>query len=104
MGDPIGSPAGRRRLSTVPIVDRLPSPRLCARPGCASAAVASLSYDYTRRTAWLDELPQAPRPSAYELCATHADGLRVPLGWTHDDRRFSATPLFDTAPRSSVAV
>ena len=104
MGDPIGSPAGRRRLSTVPIVDRLPSPRLCARPGCASAAVASLSYDYTRRTAWLDELPQAPRPSAYELCATHADGLRVPLGWTHDDRRFSATPLFDTAPPSSVAV
>ncbi|TML64547.1 MAG: DUF3499 family protein [Actinobacteria bacterium] len=102
--DPIGSPAGPRRLGTVPVVDRLPSPRLCARPGCASVAVASLSYDYARRIAWLDDLPHAPRPSCYELCATHAQSLRVPLGWRHDDRRSPATPLFHTAAPSSVAV
>ena len=67
-------------------------------------AVASLSFDYARRAAWLDELPPAPRPSSYELCATHADGLRVPLGWTHDDRRLPVMPMFHTAVPSSVAV
>jgi hypothetical protein len=61
--------------------------RLCARPGCAAPATASLTYEYASRTVWLDELLAEPDPSAYDLCSTHADNLRVPQGWTRDDRR-----------------
>lgn len=61
--------------------------RLCARPGCGAVAAASLTYEYAGRTVWLDELAPEREPSAYDLCAAHADNLRVPQGWTRDDRR-----------------
>jgi hypothetical protein len=68
--------------------------RPCDRPGCGAPAAASLSYDYGRRTAWLDDLLLEPEPSSYDLCATHAGRLRVPRGWTRDDRRVAFRPLF----------
>jgi hypothetical protein len=75
--------------------------RLCARPDCADPAVATLSYDYAARTAWIDELSREPVPSRYDLCARHADGLMVPVGWDRSDRRrhapTEAPPGFDTA-------
>src|SRR5439155_430062 len=30
--------------------------RLCSRPGCSSAASATMSYEYASRTVWLDDL------------------------------------------------
>jgi len=66
--------------------------RLCARPDCADPAVASLSYDYTARTAWVDDLSREPVPNLYDLCVRHADGLRVPVGWEWADRRTAAVP------------
>ena len=62
-------------------------PRHCARPGCGSGATASLSYRYAERVAWLDDLSGEADPSIHDLCAAHADGLRVPVGWTLEDRR-----------------
>lgn len=61
--------------------------RLCARPDCGAAAAATLTYRYADRTVWLDDLASTAAPAAHDLCAAHADGLRVPRGWTLEDRR-----------------
>jgi hypothetical protein len=64
-------------------------PRLCARPGCGASATAVLTFQYATRTVWLLD-PADPEPSAIDLCARHADGLRPPRGWTAHDRRTGA--------------
>jgi hypothetical protein len=56
----------------------------CAHQGCGSSIAAVLGYDYASRTAWLEP---AHAPGGWGLCITHADTLRVPLGWALDDRR-----------------
>ena len=58
----------------------------CARPGCSAPAAAWLTYDYARRTAWLDRADLAS-DGAWGLCESHTEGLRLPLGWSLDDRR-----------------
>ena len=63
------------------------SSRTCAKPGCAGPAAATLTYDYTARTAWVELLDGERHPMAYDLCADHADGLTVPQGWALQDRR-----------------
>jgi hypothetical protein len=75
--------------------------RHCAKPGCADVAVASLSYDYAARTAWIDDLPdevgRGPALAhAHALCARHADVLTVPHGWRRDDRRGPAARTLPT--------
>ena len=68
--------------------------RTCARPGCAAPATATMTYEYANRTVWLDTPGQEPDPeAAWGLCSTHADRLRVPLGWDRNDRRRPALPL-----------
>ena len=64
--------------------------RLCSRPGCAADASATMTYDYTARSAWIDDLEPESEPNQYDLCATHADRLAVPQGWARSDRRASA--------------
>jgi hypothetical protein len=61
--------------------------RQCARPGCAEPAVATLTYQYSRGTAWLDELTPEREPHRYDLCHRHAARIGVPSGWRFDDRR-----------------
>lgn len=61
--------------------------RGCARPGCAVAATATLSYEYASRTVWLDELHPEAHPANHDLCDRHADRLRPPNGWELVDRR-----------------
>jgi hypothetical protein len=75
--------------------------RRCARPDCGGETVAALAYDYASSTVWLLD-PLDPDPSRYDLCAQHADGLRVPSGWTLLDRRTAATPVLAVpAPAAS---
>ena len=69
--------------------------RLCARNGCDAHAAATLTYNYGRRIAWLDDLDE-PEPAGHDLCAAHADRLRVPLGWAREDRRAPAVRPFPT--------
>ena len=59
----------------------------CVHPGCSEPAVAILAYDYRESTAWLDDIGSAPDGSHLPLCITHADRLRVPMGWRLEDRR-----------------
>jgi hypothetical protein len=70
------------------------SHRSCDRPGCGAEAAAALTFHYDARTAWLDDLGDRPEPSIYELCARHADGLRVPLGWAREDRRHTIRSVY----------
>ena len=64
------------------------SMRLCVRPMCAARSEACLRYDYSERTVWLDEVGHLPpEPGVWTVCATHADSMRVPQGWTLVDRR-----------------
>lgn len=60
--------------------------RLCARPDCARTASASLTYDYSARTVWIDHL-ERPDPSRYDLCDWHAARVTVPHGWDLVERR-----------------
>jgi hypothetical protein len=69
--------------------------RFCVRPDCSSEAAATMSYDYASRTVWVDDLTAESAPSGYDLCAAHADGLRVPQGWSRTERRVTVTPLFE---------
>lgn len=69
--------------------------RQCSRPGCASAASATMTYDYSSSTAWLDDLAHEADPNQYDLCPAHAERLSVPQGWERIDRRATAVrPLF----------
>ena len=67
--------------------------RHCARPGCDTVAAAKLTYDYARRTVWLDPFEGELEVGAWGMCAAHADGLRVPVGWARDDRRTPIIPI-----------
>jgi uncharacterized protein DUF3499 len=61
--------------------------RQCARPGCRTAASATLLYDYRARTSSLEPLIDEPDPMAYDLCEAHANALTVPRGWHLADHR-----------------
>jgi hypothetical protein len=63
------------------------SSRTCAKPGCSTGAAATLTYDYTGRTAWVEHLNDEAHPMRYDLCSEHADVLTVPVGWALQDRR-----------------
>ncbi len=73
--------------------------RRCVRPGCGGSASATLTYDYARRTVWLDSMDEELEPGAWAMCSAHADGLRVPIGWARDDRR---TPVIPLRPQIAV--
>lgn len=61
--------------------------RLCARPGCSELAAATLTYDYSGQTVWIDDLTVETDPNEYDLCGRCAD-TRTPLqGWELRDRR-----------------
>ncbi|UDY35614.1 DUF3499 family protein [Dermatobacter hominis] len=67
--------------------------RSCARPGCGRPAVATLSYAYADGVVWLEDLAAEDHPMVHDLCAQHADGVRVPNGWElRDERRGAALP------------
>ena len=57
------------------------SSRTCAKPGCNTSASATLTYDYSNRTATVERLDDEAHPMRYDMCAGHADALRVPQGW-----------------------
>lgn len=74
--------------------------RHCARPGCGGPASATMTYDYSSRTVWLDNPGAEPDPAAaYGMCAAHADQLKVPMGWAREDRR---TPIIPIRPAIAV--
>lgn len=70
------------------------------RPGCGEPATALLTYDYGERVVWLDraDKPGELNGSAWPMCTTHADGLRVPVGWRCEDRRIAALPIPAAGP------
>jgi hypothetical protein len=61
--------------------------RQCSRSGCAQPAVATLSYQYARSLAWLEDLSDERDPHCYDLCDRHTTRLSVPNGWRVEDRR-----------------
>jgi hypothetical protein len=67
--------------------------RQCARPECGEPAAATLSYQYSSSTVWLDDVADEPHPSTYDLCRRHAAAMTVPNGWRLDDRRGPRAPL-----------
>ena len=45
-----------------------------------------MAYNYADRQMWVEDLDGGPG-TGYALCATHAERLSPPLGWTFVDRR-----------------
>lgn len=64
--------------------------RTCRRPGCARSATATLLLFYVEASVRIDALHDEPHPAHWDMCAEHADGLRVPRGWRRTDRRGAA--------------
>jgi hypothetical protein len=61
--------------------------RPCARPGCSVPAVATLTFRYPTREAWIERLVDEPRHQSYDLCPAHAARTKPPHGWQLRDRR-----------------
>jgi len=61
--------------------------RHCSRSGCNHEAVATLSFQYARSTAWIDDLTEVREPHCYDLCENHARRTTPPSGWRLEDRR-----------------
>lgn len=76
--------------------------RVCARPGCAAPAEATLAFVYDQRIAVLAALAVEPVPQAYDLCARHAARTRAPRGWSFDDRRPRGGPVVHAATTTSA--
>lgn len=53
----------------------------------------TLTYQYSRSVAWLDNLARERDPHAYDLCERHGERLSVPSGWRLEDRRHQALQL-----------
>src|SRR5262245_58514225 len=75
------------------------SPRLCARPGCAVPAVATLRFERTRREASIVDL-DGGAARAGDLCHRHATVVALPRGWSLADRR--TAPLTPVTPPALV--
>lgn len=69
------------------------SSRTCAKPSCNVSATTTLTYDYSGSTVWIEPLAAEAHPMRYDLCADHADHLRVPVGWVLQDERPVAHPI-----------
>lgn len=52
-----------------------------------------MTFAYTERSVWLDNLGSEREGHGYPLCVDHADRMTPPLGWTLTDMRV-VTPLF----------
>lgn len=65
--------------------------RICARPGCDRHAIATLSYNYANSVVFLEDLAPESHPMVHDLCAHHAENLRVPKGWALNDTRTVAS-------------
>lgn len=65
----------------------------CTR--CATPAAALMTFSYSERAVWLEELEGIGTDGGYAFCTSHADGMTPPLGWTLTDRR-NVTRLFAT--------
>ncbi|HVE92708.1 MAG TPA: DUF3499 family protein [Actinomycetota bacterium] len=61
--------------------------RYCSKTGCGREAAACCGFNYSQRLVWLAPLAIEPIPSTYDLCERHASELRVPNGWSLEDRR-----------------
>ena len=71
---------------------------------CTEPATAGLGYDVPGMRAWIVDLDAATmagtarhRDMLMALCRTHADRIRVPVGWEMDDRRAPA-PIAAAVP------
>lgn len=53
-----------------------------------------MSYDYSSRTVWVDDLAAEADPNGYDLCPVHADRQGVPQGWNRTDRRVTVVRPF----------
>ena len=76
--------------------------RLCARPGCGAAAVATLRFQPTRREAWLVDLDDQRARTEGDLCDRHAAGLVLPRGWALHDERTSQRRRLQAVPHIHV--
>ena len=76
-----------------------PMSRQCSRTGCALPATATLSYQYARSVAWLEDLSSDRDPHSYDLCERHTGRLSVPNGWRLEDRRVRQQLAFAASPR-----
>ena len=92
--DTAGSPTVCRRceprestVGNVPLVSVYGVARQCCRNSCSEASTITLTFQYSRALAWIDDLAYERDPHSYDLCERHGQRMTVPTGWRLEDRR-----------------
>jgi len=75
----------------------------CERPGCTQPAEVLYGMSATTLTVWLDAYDEALAARVGALCRQHADAMVVPRGWSLEDRREAAPPLFRAESATKAA-
>jgi hypothetical protein len=75
----------------------------CERPGCTQPAEVLYGMSATTLTVWLDAYDEVLAARVGALCRHHADAMVVPRGWSLDDRREAAPPLFPSEAATKAA-
>ncbi len=78
--------------------------RRCARPCCGQNADTTLSFDYSSRQVWLDELQPFDSPANHDLCRRHANRTQPPKGWALRDRRAAESEVLMADTVESVGL
>jgi hypothetical protein len=76
--------------------------RVCSRPGCSAAAVATFVFSPAQLTVWVGDLIEDRRSVGNDLCEVHSSRLSVPDGWELTDERTARATLADTSPTSPM--
>ena len=70
----------------------MPAMRDCAKTHCTGPASTTMILRYEEREVVLVDLTPDDDRNLVDLCASHARGLKPPLGWDITDRRSAMTP------------
>ena len=77
--------------------------RRCTRTSCNQRAVAILSYNYAEQVAHLAPIQGLVEPHTYDLCLSHSQSLKVPLGWKIIIDELSEQPLASDEDFNAIA-
>lgn len=61
--------------------------RQCCKSSCSELSTITLTFQYSRALAWIDDLTYERDPHSYDLCERHGQRMTVPTGWRLEDRR-----------------
>lgn len=82
-----GIGAGESTVANAWLVSVVCVARQCSKSSCSELSTITLTFQYSRALAWIDDLTYERDPHSYDLCERHGQRMTVPTGWRLEDRR-----------------